>query len=86
MPKFNFVGIKAVGTQIVRALQLAEDLSKEHPNLKRVNIPGSIEVETVYIPKPGRKGLKEFSRWTTKATILIEVSFKSLSIRHMGYQ
>jgi hypothetical protein len=86
MPKFNFVGIKAVGSQIVRAFQLAEDFSKDHPNLKRVNIPGSIEIETVYIPKPGRKGLKEFSKRTTKASILIEVSFKSLSIKHMGYQ
>ncbi len=71
LPKFNFVGIKAVGPQIVRALQLAEDFSKDHPNLKRINIPGSIEVETVYIPKPGKTGLKEFTRWTTKATILI---------------
>ncbi len=80
------MGIKAVGAQIVRAFQLVEDFSKDHPNLKRVNIPGSIEIETIYIPKPGQKNLKEFSRRTTKASILIEVSYKNLSIKHMGYQ
>ena len=86
LPKYNFVGIKAVGSQIVRALQLAEDLSKDHPNLKRINIPGSIQTEIIYTPKPNRKGLKEFRKTITKAVILIEVSFKSLSYKHMGYQ
>ncbi len=44
LPKYNFVGIKAEGDQVVRAFQLAEDLSKEFQNLKRINIPGIIEV------------------------------------------
>jgi len=43
LPKYNFVGIKAVGDQIVRAIQLAEDLSKEYPKLKRINIPALLE-------------------------------------------
>ena len=44
LPKYDFVGIKAVGAQVVRAIQLVEDLAKELPNLKRVNIPGIVEV------------------------------------------
>lgn len=86
MPKYNFVGIKAMGSQIVRAFQLAENLSKDLPNLKRINIPGTVDIETKYTPKPNRKGLKEFTKVSKTATILIEVSLKNLSIRHMGYQ
>lgn len=86
LPKYNFVGIKATGDQIVKAIQLAEDLSKEFHNLKRINIPGIVESETVYTPKPNKKGLKEYTKVTRKATIFIEVSLKSLNIRHIGYQ
>jgi hypothetical protein len=58
LPKYNFVGIKASRDQIVRAIQLAEDLSKKFHNLKRINIPGIVEVETVYTPHQDKKGLK----------------------------
>ena len=40
----------------------------------------------VYIPKNNKKDLKQFSKKTKKATIMIELSFKKLNIRHMGYQ
>lgn len=86
LPKYNFVGIKATGSQIVRAVQLAEDLAKEFPKLKRVNIPGMEEIEVIYTPKPGTNGLKKYTKVTKKASILVEVSLKPLSMRHMGYQ
>jgi hypothetical protein len=41
LKKFNFVAIRGIGSQVVRAIQLAEDISKEFPKLKRINIPST---------------------------------------------